>query len=175
MQPHSLPFAIDNGRYHRVGESPPFDQHAVYEIIDKVLEKQWGSPMFTVAPDVPYSNEHTMAMSLFHLEKMKKHYGFNFPVALAVQNDMLWTPDLNEFDWIFVGGDDEWKDSTIDYWAANSRSNGMRCHVGRVNTQSRLFRCIEAGVDSVDGTGLCRYFDEMRKRLMPLMVQDLLW
>lgn len=50
---------------------------------------------------------------------------------------------------IFVGGSTPWKIATIEQWC----SLGLYCHVGRVNTFSRLRQCLNAGADSVDGSG----------------------
>ena len=63
---------------------------------------------------------------------------------------------------LFVGGSTEWKLQTMHKWAALARSQGMICHVGRVNSAKRIRRCHAAGVDSVDGSSVARFSCTLR-------------
>jgi hypothetical protein len=65
-------------------------------------------------------------------------------------------PLLSDRVGIFVGGSSEWKDRTTPMWAALAHRLGSYCHVGRVNTKTRLHICRTSGVDSIDGSGPSR-------------------
>jgi hypothetical protein len=64
------------------------------------------------------------------------------------------TPDdvPPETDVVFVGGSFDWKWDNLLMWTRNF----PRVHVGRVNTEKRLWMAHEAGVESCDGTGWFR-------------------
>ena len=50
-----------------------------------------------------------------------------------------------------------WKEQTTPAWGQLARSKGAYIHVGRVNSMRRIRLCIDAGVNSVDGTGPTRF------------------
>jgi hypothetical protein len=73
---------------------------------------------------------------------------------------------------VCVGGSSEWKESTVGMWSNWCKSNGIWCHVFRVNHWKRLKLCHDFGVDSVDGTGLLRAGRFELERTM-LVMRDL--
>ena len=79
--------------------------------------------------------------------------------ALAEINRKPWGVDNGAS--IFIGGDDRWKTSGAAKAVIKcAQLFGKWVHVGRVNGPERLDWCFEMGVDSIDGSGLCR-FDHM--------------
>mgnify|MGYP003656587610 CR=1 FL=1 len=77
-------------------------------------------------------------------------------LALAVQDGMMPEDVPDDFDRengvIFVGGSTHWKLKSMKMWCDNFK----RVHIARVNTESRLWKCHNAGAESVDGTGFFR-------------------
>lgn len=78
------------------------------------------------------------------------------PAALCAQEGM--TPGSipwDEFDCLFIGGADTFKEGPIVRDACSeARRRGKWVHMGRVNGLRRLLIALDFGVDSVDGTYL---------------------
>lgn len=109
--------------------------------------------LFAVAPDVVGDAESTWHRSLPYLPTIRQ---LGFPAAFVTQDGC--TSDLvpwGRFDWLFVGGSDDWKLSEAS-WALchEAKRRGLMVHMGRVNSFRRLKACVSAGVDSADGTYL---------------------
>lgn len=64
----------------------------------------------------------------------------------------IWKEFAFEAAVLFLGGSTRWKWASIGRWA----SLGRRLHVGRVNGYPWLWRALEAGAESCDGTGWLR-------------------
>ena len=82
-----------------------------------------------------------------------------WPIALVAQNGQEDLPiPWGLISAIFIGGDDSFKDSkgAADI-IRTAQAMGKWTHVGRVNDPKRWQRCLDLGVDSVDGTGIARY------------------
>jgi len=150
-----MPFALDNGLYHPP-DSPPKGMKALppfYRMLDKCLAGGF-SPLFVVAPDVPYNGDATRALSRKHARHIREH-GYTGRIALAVQDGM--TPDdLDGFDAVFVAGSTEWKWRTAPEWCDEAHARGLWAHVARVNTIRRVRLCVDMHADSADGTGIWR-------------------
>ena len=71
---------------------------------------------------------------------------------MAVQDGMEPGDVPAEAGVVFVGGSTEWKWRTVRDWC----DAFDRVHVGRVNTNGKLWECHEAGAESCDGTGWFR-------------------
>lgn len=124
-------------------------------------------PRFALVPDVVGDRDGTLREWDIWAPKMSK---MGFRLGFAAQNKMTFDDVPTSDCVVFLGGDDEWKDSAIVPWCA--RFPG-RVHVGRVNYWDRLALAWRAGAVSVDGTGWFRkgrsqgssQFNDLRKFL----------
>lgn len=75
--------------------------------------------------------------------------------AFVAQNGL--TParvPWDEFGTLFIGGDDEYKDSqAVQSLCGHAKARGKWVHWGRVNGKRRYELAKKAGADSIDGTG----------------------
>lgn len=150
-------YALDNGAWTAFVKDEPWGEQAFRDLV-------WGYGSradFVVAPDIVMGGAASLARSLEWLPWL-----LNLPPAVRilvpVQNGMT-TEAINERlplgkrVGLFVGGDSTWKVETTAAWAQLAKARGAWCHVGRVNTRSRLDLCRAHGVDSTDGSGASRY------------------
>jgi hypothetical protein len=108
---------------------------------------------FAVAPDVVGAAAATLARSRPMLPRIR---ALGLPAALAAQNGLehLEVP-WGDFDVLFIGGDDAWKESgAANGLACEAKEQGKWVHMGRVNSRRRLLAAVRMGCDSVDGTYL---------------------
>ena len=114
---------------------------------------------FVSAPDVVADAYATLQRWPFWSAVIR---GAGFVPALVLQDGML----AAEVPWrevgaVFVGGSTEWKLGTqARTLMAYAKSRGLWVHVGRVNTQQRIWEAVEAGADSCDGTGFTWFPDK---------------
>lgn len=150
----TLPYALDNGQFHKPGEKSKTPIGGIYTMLHRVLRDMWHLPMFAVVPDVPYDGEASLALSVAHVDTMRELFP-RVPLALAVQDGMepLSTP-LHLFDWIFIGGSTKWKWRTLPKWCAAGREYRKPVHVARVNGGGPIRACIHYGAASADGTSI---------------------
>lgn len=139
---------LDNGAFTHWRAGTPFDEMA---FVDAVLNN--GPYDFVVVPDVVMDAEGTRAMARRWL-KWTAARAWAPRVLLPVQNGMEHDVlPLGPRIGVFIGGDDQWKESTIHHWRKITSAAGAYCHVGRVNTERRLALCSAYAVDSIDGSG----------------------
>lgn len=144
--------AIDNGRFTEAGRR--LFRPADYErLIDEGLERAGDHLLFATAPDVPFNWAETLRLSRPWLGRIRR---MGCPAALCAQEGM--TPGSipwDEFDCLFIGGADTFKEGPIVRDACSeARRRGKWVHMGRVNGLRRLLIALDFGVDSVDGTYL---------------------
>lgn len=148
-----FPYAIDNGAWTSYTKGEPFDEAAFV----RVVESLGAGADWVVCPDIVMGGMDSLALSLRWLPWVLART----PMALIpVQNGMSLddlAPHLGPRVGVFVGGDDTFKESTMAAWCRLARQHGAYCHVGRVNTRSRVRLCMAAGVDSADGTSGSRF------------------
>lgn len=153
LRSEGFPYAIDNGAWTAYSQGGAFDAAAFRRAVDLLGR---GAEWIAVPDVVGDSNATIEAFDVWapHLSA--------YPRMLVLQDKM--TPaDVDRLDkshklhGVFVGGSSEWKDRTIPMWADYARSRAIVCHIGRVNTLKRLRACVEARVDSVDGSGVARF------------------
>ena len=140
-------FAIDNGAFSGLDVGS-------FRSLLKREEGNKAGCRFVVAPDVPFSMRRTLEL----LGRWRRDLA-GWPTALAIQNDV----DFFDLPWemidaVFIGGDDSFKTSRHSLAVIRAaKALGKWVHVGRVNTPGRFRWCVEAGVDSIDGTGISHY------------------
>jgi hypothetical protein len=141
-----IPYALDNGAFTR------FDEDQFLKVLFRAAE--FPPPLFIVCPDV--WGDHSMTIRLWHQwqPELKK---FNFPLAFVAQDGCGVGDVPQEADFVFIGGSDRYKE-----WAIPNLKTGKPTHCGRVNNYSRLWKCFNHGLFSVDGSGWFK--DPGRKR-----------
>lgn len=106
--------------------------------------------LFAVVPDVVGDHSQTLERFWRYSEFVKEQ---RYPVAFVAQNGA--DPDVvpwDEFDCLFVGGDNEFKMGEMAFLlASEARERNKWVHIGRVNSMRRL-RLWSPYADSVDGT-----------------------
>lgn len=144
--------AIDNGRFTEAGRRL-FRPADYVLLIAEGLERAGDQLLFATAPDVPFDWAETLRISLPWLGRIRR---LGCPAALCAQEGM--TPGSipwDEFDCLFIGGRDAFKEGPIVRDACReARRRGKWVHMGRVNGLRRLLVAMDFGVDSVDGTYL---------------------
>ena len=149
-------FAMDNGGFSG------FDAVRFSKMIDRNRTNAERC-LFVVVPDVVANARRTL--ELFKLRHEMAWIPSLFPIALVAQDgieslDIPWT----EFQAIFIGGGDPWKDSShAKDVVRTAKILGKHVHVGRVNTPKRFKVFHELGADTCDGTGVVKYSDMLEK------------
>jgi hypothetical protein len=144
--------AIDNGRFTEAGRS--LFRPAEYDrLIGEGLERAGDNLLFAVAPDVPFDWAETLRPSRPWLRRIRR---LGCPAALCAQEGItLGSIPWDEFDCLFIGGADAFKEGPIVRNACReARRRGKWTHMGRVNGLRRLRIALAFSVDSVDGTYL---------------------
>ena len=120
--------------------------------------------VFATAPDVLADAAATLKRSASWLLKIRE---LGYPAAFVAQDGAHNNPPpWDDFDTLFIGGTDQFKDGPIArQLAAQAIRRGKHVHIGRVNNYRR-FRYAEAiGCHSVDGTFLTYAPDQNLIRL----------
>lgn len=145
-----MQYAIDNGAWTAYQNGTPFDVKA----FEGVVELLGSGADWIVCPDIVCGGIESLALSLSWLDRLPGKR------LIPVQNGMVPDnlrnhigPDVG----LFVGGDSDWKESTLPQWGHLSRDVGCYLHVGRVNSERRIRLCHLAGAHSFDGTSVTRY------------------
>jgi len=147
-----MPVALDNGAFGAFLKSEPFNFPVWLEHLKQA--HQHCKPIWMVVPDVVTNAKETLDMWGKWAPVLRAMYP-NTPLAIAVQDGMMPEDVLNleiQPEVIFVGGSTHWKLKSMKMWCDNFK----RVHIARVNTESRLWKCHNAGAESVDGTGFFR-------------------
>ena len=140
-------YALDNGAWPAFKNQRPWDERQFLKLVDRAAGCP-RPPMFLIVPDAVGDCHAT-------LENWHKWYpqlkSLGWPLAFAVQDGIEADQIPGEADLVFVGGTQEWKFRTMAFWCRS-----FPCHVGQINTGSRLYQAHQAGAWSVDGTGWFR-------------------
>jgi len=144
--PYYMPYALDNGCFTK------WDEKKFFGMLQKVRLLR-EKPMFVCVPDVVTDADGTNRMW------KKYHERIDFKKAFVVQDGHEPQDVPKEAYAVFVGGSTRWKLNNAEKFKGDKW-----LHIGRVNTESRLYWAGSIGADSVDGTGFFRgrgkqYFD----------------
>jgi hypothetical protein len=148
-------FAMDNRAFVEA-----FDPKRFFRYLER-LKSYMEQCLFIVCPDVVGSPRATMALWEDWNWQIKR-YG---PIAFVAQDGQENFPLPPDFDWMFIGGTDDFKmgiGAKDCIWRAQER--GKPVHVGRVNSIGRFRYFQKLGVDSVDGTNPVYEPDVARRR-----------
>jgi len=138
--------AIDNGAFSG------FDASGFESMLAREEENR-DRCLFVVVPDVVASARRTL-----EIWKRRHRIVRHWPLAFVAQDGI---EDLeipwDDFDALFLGGGDPWKDSKAakDVCKA-SRILGKHVHIGRVNTIKR-YKLYAGLADTCDGSGVAMY------------------
>src|SRR5262245_7283911 len=124
----------------------------------RMLERFAGRPgcRFMAAPDRPYDAHQTLRQWPFWSRVIR---AVGLPPALVAQDGMT----VDDIPWselctLFIGGSTEWKLSPqAAGLIAYAKARGLWVHMGRVNSQRRIWDGACKGVDSWDGTKYSRF------------------
>lgn len=147
-------FAIDNGRVRLIdtpnGKRPATDPDWSEQKWLACLDRYAGTPgcLFAAVPDEVGDAAATDALWPVYAPMVKAR---GYAAAYVLQNGCTGIPV--DADAVFTGGDDAWKEQA-GRLVAEAKRRGLPCHMGRVNTLSRLRLAARHGYDSVDGTTL---------------------
>ena len=142
-----VPFACDNGRYPCWENGREWDEGGYIEMLDRIFSM--GRPSWLLVPDLVGDRDGTLREWDQWAPRLQ---AYGVPLAMAVQDGMEPEDVPTEAGVVFVGGSTEWKWRTVRDWC----DDFDRVHVGRVNTNGKLWECHEAGAESCDGTGWFR-------------------
>lgn len=109
------------------------------------------APDFVVIPDIVGGGAASLARSLELVAWVPPELSVRY---LVVQEGMTLAQVaevLPHFGGLFIGGASmAWKLSTAPDWIALAHAHGVRCHIGRIGTLTRLELARRLGADSVD-------------------------
>jgi len=149
-------YAIDNGAWSAHTQGIEWDAGRFTELVARM----GGAADFVVVPDIVAGGLASLRSTEEWLPRLS---GLRL---VAVQDGMSPAdvrPALGDDVGIFLGGSTEWKLATMRDWGEQAHEAGCYYHVGRVNTQRRIARCVEAGADSFDGSGPSRFNKTLRR------------
>lgn len=165
-----MPFAIDNGAWGAFTQGRRWEEGPFLGL----LHRLGAEADFAVVPDIVEGGVKSLELSLEWLPEVRRSSRRALiPVQDGMDTGML-EQHLCEHVGVFVGGSTEFKEATLRDWARLAKRHGAWCHVGRVNSVRRVNMCTTAGVDSVDGTSVCRFSRNLAKlnaagRQLPLL------
>lgn len=147
--PSWMPYALDNGAFSAWVNRKEWDEGAFMDLLE--LSRRHFHPLWVVVPDVVSDRAATLrswekwAPRILEVEP-------HVQLAFAVQDGMEPSDVPEDAAVVFVGGTTEWKWRNLRLWTENF----PRVHVGRVNSERKLWQCHDAGAESCDGTGWMR-------------------
>ncbi|WP_202033169.1 hypothetical protein [Nocardioides sp. WS12] len=129
-RPPGVQWIADNGCY-----SDKFDEPKWWDFLTKNAHAA-ADCMFATAPDVVGDAAATLERSLPWLAKIRE---LGYPVAYVAQNGFAETDvPWDEFDVLFIGGDDAFKLGPDGRTAVReAKARGKWVHMGRVNSEKR--------------------------------------
>lgn len=165
---YSHGYGLDNGAYSYWKRDLPFPT----DRFNKCLDKYGEQADWIVLPDVIENWYETQEFGEHWYKKLK---GIN-DLLIVAQNGCEEDSYKELKKWIdrgcgvFVGGDDNFKTEHTRNIVKMCRKNDVLCHIGRVNSITRMEWCHEVGAFSFDGSGMARFRDQAK-----LMSRHVAW
>lgn len=150
-----IPYACDNDAYTAHTLKEPWSEERFFEMLE-FCKRFPAKPIWVAVPDVVGNRQMTLENWRTYAPRIQ---AYGWPLAFVVQDGMTIQDIPGEATILFVGGSTRWKWRTAEYWAKNF----PRIHIGRVNSESKLWFCHDIGAESIDGTGWFRGTDEGRQ------------
>lgn len=148
-----MPYALDNGAWKAFRNRSEFDA----DLFRRACSFLGDGADFIVAPDIVSGGLPSLDRSLLWLDYCLARCPL---VLIPVQEGMHVehiAPFLCSSIGIFIGGQEEFKEGTMQDWADLAHGHSAYVHCGRVNSQRRLLLCQQAGIDSFDGSGPAKF------------------
>jgi hypothetical protein len=156
-------YGVDNGAYTGAFEPDKFLSYL------SLLSPYSGACLFIVVPDVWGS----LSATLYSYEEWAETLATYGPLALAAQDGMEDEDWPEGFEWLFIGGTDEWRSGAgPEKCIQRAKRSGKFIHVGRVNSIKRFQHYYNLGADSADGTNAI-YEPSVSKRIFTYAVSQL--
>lgn len=143
-------WAMDNGAFSG------FNASAFMAMLQAFYYKR--GCRFVTAPDAVGDAYQTLKQWPFWRDVIR---GAGFPPAFVAQDGVTVTDvPWPEIATLFIGGHTEWKlGQQAQTLIAYAKSRGLWVHMGRVNSQKRIWEATRMGCDSFDGSGFSRWAD----------------
>lgn len=157
-------WALDNDAFNN-----EFSMDLLFTALEKMLPYQ-ESCLFVTVPDVICNALATLDKYRYWAWRIKV---MGYPVAFVAQDGQESFALPPEFDWLFVGGSTEFKESLYIGRLINGiKKDGKSVHVGRVNSERRLNIFKFHNVDTVDGTDWIRGPNKKKGKYLKWMSQN---
>lgn len=145
--PPGFRYAIDNGAWSAYTQGTDWNEESFLRLLERIGD---GAD-FVVAPDIVTGGLKSLELTRAWLPRLERCRLVLVPLQNGIEPQHV-APLVNDRVGLFVGGDDEYKLGTLGRWGTFARKVGCYLHVGRVNTQKRIWLCAQAGANSFDGT-----------------------
>lgn len=150
--PHRwMPYACDNDRYATKVSGKLWDELAYERFLSTLTTMilMGRPPLWLLVPDVPFDRDGTLTEWKKWAPRLKE---YGVPLAFAVQDGMTQSDVPADAKVIFVGGSTKWKWDTVLQWCLDNE----HVHLARANSYDLLWKAVDAGAKSTDGTGWFR-------------------
>jgi hypothetical protein len=128
---------------------------------------QDNPPAWVLLPDVVGDWPKTVESVLRYRPEINAR---GLRAAVALQDGCCFDEALSlQPSTVFVGGSVQWKWRNVAAICAYFQPHGVRVHVGRVSGPLRVRNCLNAGVDSCDGSGFVRF----SRKMLPCLFREL--
>ena len=147
-------FILDNGAFSAYVNGTPWDEDGFCAFVRRVAGLDI-TPAFVVLPDIVAGGLRSLDRSAEYISRLPDTWEKYLPVQDGMTDEDI-IPLLNRVEGIFVGGTVTWKWRTAQGWCRIAHILGLKCHIGRVNSERQLLSARNAMVDSVDGSTASR-------------------
>lgn len=167
--PSKIPLPLSEGRMWCLDNNAfttGFNPNRYFSLINK-FHPFIEQCMFAVIPDRVGDASETLKLYYQWYDEFKQ---LGVPLAYVSQDGQDQLPLPEDFQWLFIGGTDNWKMSKrSEQLIRKCQSLGKKIHVGRVNSLKRMMWCKYLNVNSVDGTHIKFGPDINKKKLIRWM------
>lgn len=150
-----FPYCIDNGAWTAFLQGRPWDEAKFIGIVNLL----GAGADFIVLPDIVAGGMESFEISAQWIPRLEGVAPLLFPVQNGQPPELVAEIVEQTGVGIFVGGDTEWKETTLPIWGHLKAQLGCYLHVGRMNSRRKIKLCAMAGADSFDGTSLTKWSD----------------
>lgn len=147
----NIKFILDNGAYSG------FPAEKFYDYVEDYIKEPFCQ--YIVIPDKPFNHKKTLKifdefLDVVSIPKKKRAF-------VAQNGSTIENLPLDEFECLFIGGDNSFKDHTALKIVKDLPSKKW-VHVGRLNAPNRLVKWFKL-CHSFDGSGISRYSKMLEK------------
>ncbi len=126
-----------------------FDERTFFDWLERMLPYQ-ATNLFVAVPDVVGDCAETLRRFEHYAPRVRE---LGYKVALVAQDGLEHVKNWPSFDWLFIGGSDDWKESFgMGRCCARAIALGCDDHYGRCNSKRRFDLAQLLGCSTADGT-----------------------